>query len=233
MKNLLFNPNMTAAEKIEIRNNRRTTESNFETFHTIYTETRDKTPIDTITAFVAAVGYTAAVVTIAELVNTVDEHDPRVSEKNHEWTAGIEDAATNLELGKAGLYPAWIHPVHIDQIADAMRCEYVPETPETTTDDGQPEKAATEAGPDDMTKRANVENRTIDELKHIATAADLTRHDLTPYDYYILRSVWENNLRSGRPAALAAHFPNVAAFFHNCGYSVEFNARKEIYTITL
>jgi hypothetical protein len=106
-------------------------------------------------------------------------------------------------------------------------------TPETTTDDGQPETAATEAGPDELTKRANVENRTVDALKGIATAADLTRYDLTPYEYYILRSVWEDNLRAGRPAALAAYFPTVAQFFYNCGYSVEFDARKEIYTITL
>lgn len=102
---------------------------NFETIITIYNETHNSKPSDTVAALVDALGYDTAVVTVAELVNTVGDWDLRISDKNREWAGNVSEAASRDELREMGIYtPSAIHPAHIDQIADAMR-KYEPTEP--------------------------------------------------------------------------------------------------------
>lgn len=101
---------------------------NFETIITTYNETHNSKPSDTVAALVDALGYDPAVVTVAELVNTVGDWDLRISDRNREWAGNVTEAASRDELREMGIYtPSAIHPAHIDQIADAMR-KYEPET---------------------------------------------------------------------------------------------------------
>ncbi len=89
-------------------------------------------PADTITELVKAIGYTAAVKTVAELVNCTSVWDGRISCTSRQWAESVEEAATSKELEAAYIYaPSEIHPAHIDQIARAMQ-NYQPEQDEET-----------------------------------------------------------------------------------------------------
>lgn len=91
--------------------------------------TRDETPADTVKALVDRIGYTSAVATVAELINSVGEWDGRIYEYVREWAHGVETAATREEMEAHYIYqPSEIHPAHINQIGQAMR-EYTPEEP--------------------------------------------------------------------------------------------------------
>ena len=108
--------------------------SNFSIVCEKYAENRTGTPADTIAEIVDAIGYDSAVVTIAEIVNTVGTWDGRVSADSRAWAESIENAADADSLRDAGIYqPNAIHPAHINQLAEAM-AEYTPaeveETPE-------------------------------------------------------------------------------------------------------
>lgn len=102
---------------------------NFETIISIYKDTRDGKTKDTVAALVDALGYENAVLTVAELVNTVGDWDQRISERNRKWACNVAEAASRDEMREMGIYqPSEIHPAHIDQIADAMR-KYEPTEP--------------------------------------------------------------------------------------------------------
>ena len=108
--------------------------SNFSIVCEKYAENRTGTPADTIAEIVDAIGYDSAVVTIAEIVNTVGTWDGRVSADSRAWAESIENAADADSLRDAGIYqPNAIHPAHINQLAEAM-AEYtlaeVEEAPE-------------------------------------------------------------------------------------------------------
>ena len=106
---------------------------NFETIISIYKNTRDGKTTDTVAALVDALGYDNAVLTVAELVNTVGDWDLRISNKNREWAGNVAEAATRDELREMGIYtPSEIHQAHIDQLADVMR-KYDPTEPEAET----------------------------------------------------------------------------------------------------
>jgi len=91
-----------------------------------FTATRESTPAETVKALVERIGYPAALVTVAEMVNTVSEHDGRIFPSVREWAAGTGEAATREELHKYGLYqPDALHSCHINQMGEAMR-DYQP-----------------------------------------------------------------------------------------------------------
>lgn len=120
----------------ELRAARRTTRDNFDavvaTFKESYYNNNER-PDQTAERLVAALGYDAALMTVAEIVNSVGDWDLRISGINRAWAAGIDTAATREELREAGIYqPSEIHPAHIDSLASAMRrYEPKPAEPET------------------------------------------------------------------------------------------------------
>lgn len=87
----------------------------------VYKSTRETTPAETIKALVDRLGYSVALVTVAELVNSVSEYDGRISRRTRAWAMQIEDAANREELEHyCLLQPSEIHPCHIDQLGSAM-----------------------------------------------------------------------------------------------------------------
>lgn len=88
----------------------------------VYSETREKTPADTVNAFVERVGYDTARIAIAELVSCVGEYDRRIDVRNRRWAESVEGAWHYEELYDHRFYtPNEIHPAHIDQIGSEMR----------------------------------------------------------------------------------------------------------------
>lgn len=131
---------MNQVNREELRATYHTTMGNREELVQAYSETRNNKPIETIDRLVCVIGYTAAVETVAELVNNVGEWDGRISRNNRQWAQSIETAATREELEALTIYqPDSIHPAHIDQLAAAMQ-NYTPE--EEPAQEAQNEAAA-------------------------------------------------------------------------------------------
>lgn len=78
-----------------------------------------KTPIETISAFVSAVGYDAAVATVATLINRC-AWDDRISINNKKWAATIDEAMNEDAAAECLIYTT-MHMAHLDQIASATR----------------------------------------------------------------------------------------------------------------
>lgn len=131
-----------------MRNARKATEANFATIVATFAESyhrNNERPDQTVAAIVDALGYDAAVVTVAEIVNSVGDWDERICTRNREWAAGIENAATRDELREAYIYqPSAIHPCHIDSLASAMR-RYEPKQAEPETVETVAEEATAES----------------------------------------------------------------------------------------
>ena len=108
---------------------RNTLRENVKTLETIYGETIESTPADTIKKYVDAVGYEAAVVAVASLVNR-SAWDGRISRRSATWAASIENALDEAAADKADVYTNRIHMAHLDQLADAMR-QFQPKTTPT------------------------------------------------------------------------------------------------------
>ena len=121
---------MNATEITARREQIKTTRANIKTVVSIYIETRDQTPAETVAAIVERLGYDTAREAIAEIVNSVGEWDGRIYPSIREWAATIETAATRDELEAKSIYqPAEIHPAHINQLAQAMS-KYAPPAPQ-------------------------------------------------------------------------------------------------------
>lgn len=126
--------------KAEIMNRRNTLVKTF-------TETKDGTPDETVAALVAVLGYDAAVLAVAELVNSVGDWDGRIYDYVREWAEGVDGAASRADQDAARIYqPAEIHPVHINQLGQAMM-DYKPETAPDVPAEEIPEEV-TETSPD-------------------------------------------------------------------------------------
>lgn len=100
----------------------------------------DRTPAQTVAAFVERIGYGEAAAIVATLVNGC-AWDGRISRKNAVWAASIENALNSEAADFLRVYSDRIHRAHLDQIADAMR-EYTPTEP-TTEAEAEPEAPAT------------------------------------------------------------------------------------------
>ena len=85
---------MNATEITARREQIKTTRQNMETVVSIYLDTSEQTPADTVAAIVARLGYDTAREAIAEIVNTVGDWDGRVSLRVREWAASVDSAAT-------------------------------------------------------------------------------------------------------------------------------------------
>ena len=117
---------MNATEITARREQIKTTRANIKTVVSIYCETSDRTPAETVAAIVERLGYDTAREAIAEIVNTVGEWDGRIWPSSREWAATVEIAATAEELEAKRIYqPSEIHPAHINQLAQAMS-KYAP-----------------------------------------------------------------------------------------------------------
>lgn len=121
---------MNATEIAARREQIKTTRANIKTVVSIYCETIEQTPAETVAAIVERLGYDTAREAIAEIVNSVGEWDGRIYPSSREWAATVETAATRDELEAKSIYqPAEIHPAHINQLAQAMS-KYTPPAPQ-------------------------------------------------------------------------------------------------------
>lgn len=86
-----------------------------------YTKSRfegNDTPEETVSILDEMIGHREAMLSVAELVNTVGDWDGRVSDRVRSWASSIEGAANHEELDAMGVYqPSKIHPSHIDNLA--------------------------------------------------------------------------------------------------------------------
>ena len=157
-------------DRESLRTARNTTRTNFNTVVSVFKESyykNDERPAQTVERLVESLGYDTAVMTVAEIVNSVGEWDERVSRTNRAWAADIDTAATREELRGADIYqPSEIHPAHIDNLASAMRrYEPKPAEPETieepaeeATEEPAPEAEATDAEPETVEEEAEQEH---------------------------------------------------------------------------
>jgi hypothetical protein len=118
---------ITATERTEKIEQKRTTKKNLATVVDVYKATRDTDPKNTAAELVKRMGYAVATEAVAELVNSVGEWDGRIFPSVRTWAAEQPTAATHDELDNMSIYqPADIHTAHINQLAEAMR-DYEPE----------------------------------------------------------------------------------------------------------
>lgn len=128
---------MNATEIAARREQIKTTRANIKTVVSIYRETIEQTPAETVAAIVERLGYDTAREAIAEIVNSVGEWDGRIYPSSREWAATIETAATRDELEAKSIYqPAEIHPAHINQLAQAMS-KFTPQEQEAPAQEAQ------------------------------------------------------------------------------------------------
>lgn len=132
--------------------------------------TRENGPQETVKALVAALGYDAAVVAVAELINGVGDWDARVETRRRTWAAGIENAASRDELAAIGIYsPGEIHPAHIDQLG-AYMMKYEPETAPEAPAEEIPEEETETA--EEETTPAALQLGDVVEISGAATKCD-------------------------------------------------------------
>jgi hypothetical protein len=95
--------------------------SNVEQLDTIQSETvRDGGKVsDSVRSYIKAVGLDAAVATVATLVNR-DAWDGRISSRNSEWAASVEDAWDEEAATQWSIYSK-MHKAHLDQFATELR----------------------------------------------------------------------------------------------------------------
>ena len=92
---------------------------NVETLETIYRETIERKPTETVKRLVQSIGYTAAVETVASLINRHSD-DGRISRRSAAWAASIETALDQAAAEQLWIYTDTIHKSHLEQLAGAM-----------------------------------------------------------------------------------------------------------------
>lgn len=97
------------------------------TLESIHAENIDKTPAETVAAYVAAVGHDMAVCIVASLINRC-AWDGRISSRCAQWASEQDSAWDEASAEKLCISADRIHRAHLDQIAAAMM-EYQPEEP--------------------------------------------------------------------------------------------------------
>ena len=94
----------------------------------IYEKNIQRTPADTVAAYISAVGYDLASVIIASLVNRCS-WDGRISHSSNEWAKSVPDAYDEEATDLLRLSCDEIHRAHLDQIAHAMSRAQRPQIP--------------------------------------------------------------------------------------------------------
>lgn len=132
MKTIESIRNIITAQSVEsFRAVLKTMRSNVEQLDTIQSETvRDGGKVsDSVRSYIKAVGLDAAVATVATLVNR-DAWDGRISSRNADWAASVEDAWDREAALEWSIYSK-MHKTHLDQFATELRmhgAEYAAET---------------------------------------------------------------------------------------------------------
>ena len=180
-----------------------TTAANHAALNEAYSSTSTGNPADTVKALVSMIGYTAAVETVAELVNSVGSWDGRISSRRRAWAESIDTAADNAEMRRYGIYSS-IHPAHIDQLAEAMS-EYQPEEPtaECTADEPAEENEAVTA--DDTAAIAEK----LEALKEWQALADEAAAEIEALKDEIKQEMNERNIDTLKAGKYTAHYTSV------------------------
>lgn len=149
MKTIETIKNQIAANVEDYRNTKTMREAR-DTLETLYRESVEGKPSDTIAAFVAAVGYDLAVVVVASLVNH-SAWDGRIYPSVKAWAASVPDAYDEEAADRLSLHTS-IHKAHLNQLGEAMS-RYQPEepTPEEDTATATQEAAQTDEATEDTT----------------------------------------------------------------------------------
>ena len=139
----------TREERFEIRHGLR---DDVKALKSIYRETREGTPSETVAAYIKAVGYNRAAVAIGTLVNR-HSWDGRISRRAAAWAAALPEAWDEKTAVEIGLYvDDVIHLAHFDQIVSAfMKFEPDPEKPDP---DERPETISKEEATEAQEKEA-------------------------------------------------------------------------------
>lgn len=126
MKTLETIHEWVAANREEYFQHLRILEANLHTLGNLYAAQWDAesplyhcTPLETVAAYVEAVGYEPAVEVIASLVNR-SAWDGRISRRSAQWASSQENAWDEDASCRLGIYCNRIHTAHLDQIAEAM-----------------------------------------------------------------------------------------------------------------
>lgn len=99
---------------------------------TIYRESIEGKPSETVKRFVEAVGYDKAVAVVASMVN-VKAWDGRISKRVKDWAKGLETSWDEEAARELWLHGDEIHPAHLNQIGAAMM-NFAPEKPKNSKD---------------------------------------------------------------------------------------------------
>ena len=189
-------------DRESMRTARNTTRANFDTVVTIFKESyykNDERPDQTAERIVDTLGYDTAVMTVAEIVNSVGEWDERVNRINRTWAANIDTAAGRDELRAADIYqPSEIHPCHIDSLASALR-RYEPKPAEQETPENAPETAEEEAEEEPAEK---------DPAEIIETATKTVKEHKT-------RSAWDRGVQAYALELLEELAESIRAGYHD------------------
>lgn len=173
MKTIESIRNIITAQSVEsFRAVLKSMRSNVEQLDTIQSETvRDGGKVsDSVRTYIKAVGLDAAVATVATIVNR-DAWDGRISSRNSEWAASVEDAWDREAALEWSIYSK-MHKAHLDQFATELRihgAEYAAEI------EAEKAKAAEEA---EQTKFDRRVNALVDRY-----GAELDKANSTGYDY--------------------------------------------------
>lgn len=90
-----------------------------------YQSSREGTPEETLNALIDKLGYSQAMIAIAECVNSTSL-DGRIYDDVAVWAAEVEGATSSKELDERHFYgmTSWIHPAHLNQIGQAAMMLY-------------------------------------------------------------------------------------------------------------
>jgi len=147
---------------------------------TVYRETIEGTPVETVAAYVERVGYDVAVSTIATLVNR-SASDGRISRRCAEWAAAQDEAFDAEAAERLWLYSDRIHKAHLDQLTAAMM-EYSPKQPEETE---EAEEEAEEEAPALLPRVAEI-------LETLPRSRSAWAHGVTEYVAELMEELTEH-----------------------------------------
>ena len=191
---------------------RKTISANLETLAEIHRQTRTTTDDvnDTIRALVDRLGYDTAVVTVADLVNTVSPYDGRIYDRTREWAASVDEALDYESLYALSIcQPSNIHSCHVDQLGRAMR-DYTPAEPtetETPGETGEREKAAMT-----HTNKEIIINEAIEAIRNeAASARSAWSRGVAEYAIDLVNELAGQMVRLDDPETLEAAMLNGAA----------------------
>lgn len=156
---------------------------NVKTLENVYGETITSTPAETVARFVKAVGYTAAVETIATLINR-HAWDGRICNSVKAWAVTVEGAYDEEAAERMWIFTNRIHMAHLDQLAEAMK-DYEPET-----------QTAEEAEPAEVTEEPEAETTEEEQEAETMNANELFARIREEVEARTTRSAWSHGVEA-------------------------------------